>query len=136
MSPRRFLQSDTGSGAAEFAMVLPVLMFLLFGSMNLIFMVYAQANLHSATEAAARNASVSFAATGVAPTQNSVNTYGATQYKGPRINVTFTYPNVDVGVVGCGASSAGYKVKGSGTYALNYGFGHLSVPLHTAACFP
>src|SRR5262249_4885480 len=53
---------EAGSAAAEFALLLPGMLFLVFGVINLSLLTFAAANLHAATEAAARYGSVTAAA--------------------------------------------------------------------------
>jgi Flp pilus assembly protein TadG len=130
---RGFMVGDRGASAVEFALVLPVLMFLFFGIINLFFMVYAQANLHSTTEATARYYSVDTAATGAAPSAATLNTYAGAHYKGPKISPSYTYSAA--GTCGSGGNT-GHSVSATATYPLNYGFGTLRVPLKTTACFP
>jgi hypothetical protein len=129
---RAFARDEAGAGAAEFALILPGLMFLLFGTINLFVVMYSEANLHSATEAVARYASVQTAATGTTPTATALNTYGKTKYIGPNIGVAFAYPGSGGG---CG-SGTGYKVTGTGAYKLYYGFGTKNISLAANACFP
>ena len=131
---RRFLQAESGAGAVEFALVLPLLAFLLIGAFNLFMLVYAQADLHAATEATARYYSVTTAATGTAPTTTVLNAYAASKYTGPYIGASYTY-SATSNACGSGNSTA-HSVAASATYLLNYGFGHISIPMHANACFP
>ena len=52
-----FFCKTGGAAAAEFALILPGMVFLIFGVINLCMVTYATVNLHSAVEQAARNAS-------------------------------------------------------------------------------
>ena len=129
-----FARGEQGAGAAEFALLLPALMFLMFGTINLFLLVYSAVNLHSATEGAARYASVTTAGGG-SPTQSTVNTYGTSHYVGPNIGAAFTYTAPTGSAGGC-TSTTGYNVTGRGTYRMYYGFGFQSITLNSAACFP
>jgi hypothetical protein len=132
---RAFGGGESGAGAAEFALILPALMFLLFGTINLFVVIYAEANLHSATEAAARWASVTIAATGTSTgvTPDTVSAFGKTKYIGPNIGVAFACSQSG-GV--CVSGGCGYNVTGTGTYKLYYGFGTKNISLAANACFP
>ncbi len=62
----------------EFALTIPALMFLLVGTINVFLAIYSDVNLHSATEQAARWASIQAAAGSTLPTTSSVNAYAQT----------------------------------------------------------
>jgi Flp pilus assembly protein TadG len=129
---QRFFRDDHGGGAAEFALILPALLFLLLGTVNLFAVVYAQTNLHSSVEAGARYWSVQTAA-GTTLTATQVQTYAGTQYIGPRINQTYVATQTGT----CGSTGAnGYSVSATATYGFYYGFGSISMPLAARACFP
>jgi Flp pilus assembly protein TadG len=125
--------SDREGSAAEFGLVLPALMFLLLGSINVFLVTYANVNLHSATIKAARWASIQVASGASTPTQSTVSAYANTQYIGPGINPTYTYSTTGT----CGATgNAGFAVSATATYHVYYGFGSIPFNLRTAACFP
>jgi len=140
----RYLTSEHGASAVEFALVVPILMFLVFGSIYFALLMYATVSLHQATEAAVRYASVQIAANGgTAPsnlsssssTSGSVAYYGVTHYFGPGINPTFTYTT---STTGCATSTAGTgtsnKVVGTGTFVLIGGIKNASISLSATAC--
>jgi Flp pilus assembly protein TadG len=128
----RFFREERAAGAAEFALLLPALMFLLLGTVNLFAVVYAETNLHSSVEAAARYWSVN-TASGTTQTATQVQTYAGTQYKGPRISQVYVATQTGT----CGSTGAnGYSVSATATYRFYYGFGTVSMPLAAQACFP
>jgi Flp pilus assembly protein TadG len=128
-----FLRDRKGAGAVEFALVLPGLMFLLLGVINLFLVVYAQVNLHSSTEFAARKAAVYYSAHGSDATQSTVSGWASAMYFGPTISKTYTFTTNGT----CGSTgSNGHKVIASGSYRVYYGFGTVNFPLSANACFP
>lgn len=128
-----FTRDERGAAAAELALVLPGLSFLLLGSLYLCMIMYTTTTLHSAAEAAARYASVTAAATGSDPGASNVQTYATKMYNGPSVSTVFAYtPNT----ADCGTGTTGHTVKGTTTFPLFYGFGTVSVPLTSQACFP
>ena len=140
----RYLTNARGSSAVEFALVVPVFLFLVFGSINFAFLMYAVVSLHQATEAAARYASVQIAANGgTAPTNLTANSstsgsvayYGVTHYFGPGISPTFTYT---ASATGCATATTGTgtsnKVVGAGTYGFIGGIKNATITLSATAC--
>jgi Flp pilus assembly protein TadG len=121
-------RSRRGATAAEFALVLPGVLFLVFGAFNLAIVLYAASSLQAAAEASARWVSIQTALnSGTAPALADVQTYAQNHYAGPGLtSLTFTSSTP-----GCG-----HSVSGSGTYELFYGFGALNVPVKAQACFP
>lgn len=128
----RFGRCEAGASAGEFALVLPAILFLMFGAFNLLVVVYAAASLQAAAEASARYASIQTNLNGSAPSQATVQTYAASAYKGPGLSsLAFTCAGGS-----CAASGCGHSVSATGTYKLSYGFGALTVPINAQACFP
>ena len=130
----RFLRDRNGASAVEMAFILPGFLFLLTGAGNLLLITYSNLCLNTATEAAARYASVQTVAnSGTSPSTITVSNYAKSIYKGPSISQAFTY--VTTGT--CGSSgSNGNQVTGTGTYHLFYGIGNISVSESASACFP
>jgi Flp pilus assembly protein TadG len=141
----RFLRDRRGAAAAEFALILPGLLFLIFGVLNLCLVVYAAVNLHSAVEGAARYATVqvntcgttAFAsctnATNLASscaTSGSVCYYIMHHYVGPGLGLSVSCSTAD-----CSAAGCGHAVTASGAYNVSYGLGAVRVPLSATACF-
>jgi Flp pilus assembly protein TadG len=115
--------NDQGTTAVEFAIVAPVLIALLVGTIALCVGLFLIGSLHYAVEEGARCASVktticSDAATTVAYAQN--------HYFGPNVSPTFTYA----------AAACGNSVSASINYSMNVGFKTFVVPISATACFP
>jgi Flp pilus assembly pilin Flp len=114
---------DQGTTAVEFAIVAPVLIALLIGTITLCIGLFLIGSLHFAVEDGARCASVktticSDAATTIAYTQS--------RYFGPPLSPTFTYA----------AAACGNSVSASISYSMNVGFRTLVIPISATACFP
>ena len=120
---RRFWHDESGSGAAEFVMVLLPFAALIFAIIHLRLLFYANQSLQFATEAAARCYSVDSVN---CSTIGAAQTYAAGRYAGPNIGATFV----------AAATGCGHTVTGSGNYSLNAVFVTRSVPLNATACFP
>lgn len=140
----RYLNGERGSSAVEFALVVPIMLFLTVGSIYFALLMYAVVSLHQATEAAVRYASVQIAANGgTAPsalsatssTTGSVANYAVNHYFGPGINPNFTYTASNTG---CATTSTGTgtsnKVVGTGTFVLIGGIKNASISLSATAC--
>jgi Flp pilus assembly protein TadG len=127
-----FWRERRGSSAVETAFILPCVLFLALGGSNLILLLYAVVSLHSATEAAARYASMQTADnSGTAPSASTVQTFAQSVYKGPQMgSLSFAYTTTGT----CGGGNN--LVVGSGTYHLYYGIGRLSIALNNQSCFP
>jgi Flp pilus assembly protein TadG len=129
---RAFWRERRGASAVETAFILPGVLFLALGGSNLILLLYAVVSLHSATEAAARYASMQTADnSGTAPSASTVQTFAQGVYKGPGLGtINFAYTNTGT----CGGGSN--LVVGSGVYHLYYGVGRLPLNLNTQSCYP
>ena len=116
-------RDERGTTAVEFAIIAPVFIALLIGTMVLCVALLLVGSLHFAVEDGARCASVktkicSDAATTVAYTQS--------RYFGPAVSPTFTYA----------AAACGNSVSASISYSMNVGFQTFVVPISATACFP
>ena len=114
---------EQGTTAVEFAIIAPVFIALLIGTMVLCVGLLLVGSLHFAVEDGARCASVktticSDAATTVAYTQS--------RYFGPAVSPTFTYA----------AAACGNSVSASISYSMDVGFSTFVVPISATACFP
>jgi Flp pilus assembly protein TadG len=112
-----------GTTAVEFAIIAPVFIALLIGTIALSIGLFLIGSLHFAVEDGARCASVktticSDAATTVAYTQS--------RYYGPDVSPTFTYAT----------AACGNSVSASINYSMNVGFRTFVVPISATACFP
>jgi Flp pilus assembly protein TadG len=115
--------NDQGTTAVEFAMIAPVFIALLIGTLALCVGLFLIGSLHYAVEEGARCASVktticSDAATTVAYAQN--------HYFGPNVSPIFTYA----------AAACGNSVSASINYSMNVGFKTFMIPISATACFP
>jgi Flp pilus assembly protein TadG len=115
--------NDRGTTAVEFAIVAPVFIALLVGTLTLCVGLFLIGSLHYAVEEGARCASVktticSNAATTVAYAQN--------HYFGPNVSPAFTYA----------AAACGNSVSASINYSMNVGFKTFVLPISATACFP
>jgi Flp pilus assembly protein TadG len=121
---RSLRRDQQGTTAVEFAIIAPVLIALLVGTMALCVALFLIGSLHFAVEDGARCASVktticSDAATTVAYTQS--------RYLGPvGVSPTFTYA----------AAACGNSVSASINYSMNVGFKTFVIPISATACFP
>jgi Flp pilus assembly protein TadG len=114
---------DQGTTAVEFAIIAPVFIAMLVGTIALCIALLLIGSLHFAVEDGARCASVktticSDAATTVAYTQS--------RYFGPEVSPTFTYA----------AAACGNSVTASISYSMNVGFRTFVIPISATACFP
>src|SRR4051794_17913540 len=112
-----------GTTAVEFAIVAPVFIALLVGTLALCIALFLIGSLHFAVEDGARCASVKTticadAATTVAYTQS--------RYFGPDVSPTFTYA----------AAACGNSVSASISYSMYMGFRTFVIPITATACFP
>lgn len=124
---RRLLHSDNGAAAVETALVLPVFFIaLVFGVIKIALLLWTDASLNYAAEAAARCASVNSTQCG---SGSAIQTYALNNYFGQPVGATnpFTYS----------ASGCGHSVTASYTYTLAIPVvGSWNIPLTATACFP
>ena len=119
---RGFLGDRAGAAAAEFALVLPVFLILIFGTIYTCMMMAAVINMHYAAERAARCVSVDIS--GDCP---NVDTYAKSMYHGPGITgLTFT----------SSSQTCGNQVVGTGTFELFTGISATNVSISAQACYP
>lgn len=119
-----FLRCDRGATAAEFALVLPLLLITVFSTIYLSFALGALSGMHAATEQAARCWSVNKA--GLC-TEANINTFATALYQGPGLTgLTFT-PS---------SPACGRQVAGTGSFNMFTGISQISVTLSTSACYP
>jgi Flp pilus assembly pilin Flp len=116
-------RDQRGTTAVEFAIIAPVLILLLIGTIAVCLALYLVGSLHFAVEDGARCASVktticSDAATTVA--------YTRSRYFGPDVSPIFTYAT----------AACGNSVSASVNYSMDVGFRTFVVPISATACFP
>lgn len=121
---RRFVMDRSAATAAEFALVVPVFLLIVFGTINTAITMSAIIQMHYAAERTARCLSVNV--TGACTAAN-VDTYAKTFYNGPAVTgLTFTRTT----------PACGNKVVGAGSYEMLTGFSSTSVNLSASACYP
>ena len=117
-------RDQQGTTAVEFAIVAPVLIALVVGTMALCVTLYLIGSLHFAVEDGARCASVKTTICSDAPTTVA---YTQSRYLGPSgVAPTFTYA----------AAPCGNSVSASINYSMNVGFTTYVIPISATACFP
>lgn len=122
----RFAQDETGASAAEFALVLPLFLLLIFGVFAAGVMMNGAMSLQRATEVSARCLSAQRTDCSLA----DITPFAEAQYEGPYLdNLTFTASDAD-------AECDGYRVTASGTLNWFAGTSILSAPMNTSACYP
>jgi Flp pilus assembly protein TadG len=112
-----------GTTAVEFAIVAPVLIALLIGTLALCVALFLIGSLHYAVEEGARCASVK---TAICSDATTTVAYAQSHYFGPNVSPTFTYA----------AAACGNSVSASINYSMNVGFSTFVVPISATACFP
>ena len=121
---RTFFTDDRAATAAEFALVVPVFLLLMFATINGSIMMSAITQMHYASERAARCLSVDVEGACLA---GSIDTYANGLYNGPSLaGMSFV----------AGDLACGNQVVGSGTYQLVSGIEVTSVSLSSTACYP
>lgn len=121
---RRFLRDTAATTAAEFALVVPFFLIMVFGTINLGITFSAVSQVHYAAERAARCLSTNVSGNCAAGT---INTYAKGFYKGPSL----TGLNFVATTGACGN-----KVTGTGSYQLITGFSKTAVSITAKACYP
>ncbi|QIG91067.1 TadE/TadG family type IV pilus assembly protein [Bradyrhizobium sp. 6(2017)] len=112
-----------GTTAVEFALIAPILIALLVGTITLCVGLFLIGSLHFAVEDGARCASVK---TTVCSDAATTVAYTKSRYFGPDVSPTFTYT----------AAACGNSVSASVNYSMNVGSRTLVIPISATACFP
>lgn len=112
-----------GTTAVEFAIVAPVFIALLIGTLALCVALFLVGSLHFAVEDAARCASVK---TAICSDSATTVAYAQNHYYGPNVSPTFTYA----------AAACGSSVSASISYSMDVGFKTFVIPISATACFP
>lgn len=122
--PLKSLKRDQrGTTAVEFAIIAPVLILLLIGTMGLSLALFLVGSLHFAVEDGARCASVK---TTICADAATTIAYTQSHYLGPNVSPTFSYA----------AATCGNSVTGSISYSMDVGFRTFVIPISATACFP
>ena len=120
---RRFWADRGGASAVEFAIVLPVFILLVLGSISAALLTFSVSSLNYAVEDAARCAAVNKTLCSNAGTTVK---YARKRYAGPPITAVFAYSTA-----GCGNT-----VTATGTFSLDIVPELSQIPLKASACHP
>ena len=115
---------ERGTTAVEFAIVAPVFITSVIGTLYLCMCLLVVGSLHYAVEEGARCASV--LKTSVCSDATTTVAYTKSRYFGLSGSPTFTYA----------AEPCGNSVSASINYVLNLGLKQVTVPITATACFP
>jgi Flp pilus assembly protein TadG len=116
-----------GTTAVEFAIVAPVFVALVVGTISLCIGLFLIGSLHFAVQEGARCASVrTECQVNGSPDATATEAYTQNQYVGPAVSPKFTYA----------AAPCGNSVSASINYSMNLGFKTFTVPISATACFP
>jgi Flp pilus assembly pilin Flp len=120
--------NEQGTTAVEFAIVAPVFIALLVGTLSLCVGLFLIGSLHFAVEDGARCASVKAdCQVNGAAVKALTETYALNHYFGPNVSPNpFTYT----------AAACGNSVSASISYSMNVGFRTFVIPISATACFP
>ena len=118
---RRLWADRGGASAVEFAIVLPVFILLVLGSISAALLVFSISSLNYAVEDAARCAAVNKT---LCSNAGDIVEYARDRYAGPPITPEFTYSTA-----GCGNT-----VTGTGTFSMDIIPEISKVPLKASAC--
>jgi Flp pilus assembly protein TadG len=121
---RAFRRDTAAATASEFALVVPVFILMVFGTINTCLALAAVINVHYAAERAARCMSVG--TTGPCTSAN-VDAYAKDWYRGPGVNsLNFAWSS----------QTCGNRVIGTGSYNIITGFNATAVSISAQACYP
>ena len=121
---RNTMRSDQrGTTAVEFAIIAPVFIAMVLGTLSLCVCLFLVGSLHYAVEEGARCASVKTSICSDGPTTVS---YTQSNYFGPSLSPVFTFAK----------AACGNSVSATITYTLDAGLKKFSIPLSAASCFP
>ena len=120
----RLLRGDRGTTAAEFTLIIPALVVMTIGVINLSIVLWGAVTLHYAAEDTARWCMIN----STTCTNSTATTYGAGRYTGPLVSPTFT--------VSTTACAGGEQVTAAATFTLITGVRSFSVPVNAVACRP
>ncbi len=120
---RRFRDNNRGTAAIELALVLPMFVLLILGSLGAASLGFSVASMNYAVEEAARCAAVNKT---LCSTPVSTVLYAQAHYSGPSISPVFAYTT----------SGCGNTVTATATYSFNLVPQFTNVPLSVSACRP
>lgn len=117
------LGDDDGATAIEFAILAPVFLMLVVGTIYLCIGLFMVGSLNFAVQKSARCAAVQST---VCTDSASTIAYAKKSYFGPKPIPTFTYAE----------KACGKNVSGSDSFVLELVMTKVTVPIHATACFP
>jgi Flp pilus assembly protein TadG len=120
---RALLRDVSGAAAAEFALVLPILIIMTLGTINGSFMLYAYARLHYAAADAARCRAVK---TGVCSDDATTASYALSRLAGPLVSPSFSRST----------ALCGNTVTGTATFNASTGLTTTPITMQARACYP
>ena len=119
---RAFLASTSGAVAAEFVLVIPVMLVMIFGSINGALMVYSYVQLHYAAGDAARCRAIK----AVCFDDASTESYAESKLSAPLASVSFAHSTA-----GCGNT-----VTATATYNFTTGLTNTPITMQAQSCYP
>lgn len=120
---RAFLVNERAAASAEFAMVVPVFLLLVFGIINGSIMYSAQTQMHYAAQRTARCLAVD-----VGTDCDDADAFAKDMYNGPSLS-GLTFASEDDPI-------CGWKVTGTGEYQLVSGINVTTVNISAESCYP
>jgi len=120
---RRLAREQSGAAAIEFAFVLPLLVFLILGSIWIGMLVFTVTSLDNSVQSAARCSAVNEQ---LCDTAAKTVAYAEQHYVGPALTPTFTASTAD----------CGHRVDGEATFDLAIMPGFKNLPIKVSACYP
>jgi Flp pilus assembly protein TadG len=117
-------RNQEGTTAVEFAIIAPVFLLLILGTIGLCFALFLVGSLHFAVEDGARCASVNATLCG---DQASTILYTQSRYMGPNVSPNFIFNP---------GAPCGKSVTGNVSYSMDIGFRTFVIPISATACFP
>jgi Flp pilus assembly protein TadG len=119
----RFGADRGGASAVEFAIILPVFVLLVLGSISVALLIFTASSLNYAVEDAARCAAVNKT---LCPNAATIEEYALGRYLGPTTSPVFTYST----------SGCGNTVRATVTYQMDIVPQLAQIPLTASACHP
>lgn len=120
---QRFARDERGAAAAEFALVIPVFLTLVFGTISVGLAMSAISQIHYAAERSARCLSVDTAG----QCEGDINDYANRFYHGPSVSgLNFV----------ASTQACGNRVVGTAAYEIFTGFSSTGINISATACYP
>lgn len=120
---RRFRADHGGASAVEFAIILPVFVLVVMGSISVAMLIFSASSLNYAVQDAARCAAVNKT---LCPDATSTEQYALSKYLGPTISPVFSYST----------SGCGNTVTATATYRMDIIPQLARIPLTASSCHP